>query len=179
MTPQKIYLALYKGQRDGKGLRVMLARWTDRLTRILTRGIYSHAEIAVELGDGLFECYSSSIRDGGVRCKQMRLPDAKWDLLPLPPRASLSAALKLTWLQTEGKAYDWPGALGFVLFTRHNPEKWFCSEWCAQVLGLPESWRFTPNNLAAVLRGWEINRSKAEFAESLINPPPPDKDVPL
>ena len=179
MNTQPIYLALYRGRRDGSGWRVWCARATDWLTRKLTRGQYSHCELAVDIGGGQFDCYSASIRDGGVRCKQMRLPESKWDLLPLPPRASLSAALKLTWLQTAGKAYDWPGALGFVLFTRHNPDKWFCSEWCAQVLGLPESWRFTPNNLSAVVRGWEANHIKDKFADSLINPPPSDKDVPL
>lgn len=34
-----------------------------------TRGEYSHCEIAVRLPDGQFDCYTSSHRDGGVRCK--------------------------------------------------------------------------------------------------------------
>ena len=47
MNTQPIYLALYKSHRDGRGWRVWCARATDWLTRKLTRGQYSHAEIAV------------------------------------------------------------------------------------------------------------------------------------
>ncbi len=35
-----IYLALYHGRRDGTGWRVWAARFTDGLTRVLTRGRY-------------------------------------------------------------------------------------------------------------------------------------------
>lgn len=49
MNTQPIYLALYKGRRDGSGWRVWCARATDWLTRALTRGQYSHCEIAVRL----------------------------------------------------------------------------------------------------------------------------------
>ena len=51
------------------------ARFTDGLTRILTRGKYSHCEIAVRLpetaGEQEYECYSASLRDGGVRHETM------------------------------------------------------------------------------------------------------------
>ena len=40
MNRQQIYLALYKGRRDGSGWRVWCARATDWLTRKLTRGQY-------------------------------------------------------------------------------------------------------------------------------------------
>lgn len=82
MNQSQIYLALYKGRRDGTGIQVQAARLTDWATRRLTRGIYSHCEIAVALDSGRFECYSASIRDGGVRRKTMPLPPDKWDLLP-------------------------------------------------------------------------------------------------
>ncbi|WP_250591328.1 hypothetical protein [Neisseria subflava] len=49
MSEQQIYLALYRGRRDGSGWRVWAARFTDGLTRVLTRGRYSHCEIAVRL----------------------------------------------------------------------------------------------------------------------------------
>ena len=42
MNNHQIYLALYKGRRDGTGWRVWAARFTDGLTRVLTRGRYSH-----------------------------------------------------------------------------------------------------------------------------------------
>ena len=76
MSNQQIYLALYRGHRSGSGLKVWLARATDWLTRILTRGQYSHAEIVVREHPqaSVYTCYSASIRDKGVRCKVMPLP---------------------------------------------------------------------------------------------------------
>lgn len=145
-----IYLALYKGHREGKSLAALKARFGDWITRKITRGKYSHCEIAVDCFNGSFECYSSSIRDGGVRKKVMPLPSEKWDLVELP--ASMLLTLKSTFRDLEGRHYDWTGALGTILKIRQNPEKWFCSEFCAAVMGLPDGWRFSPNDLAAVAK---------------------------
>ena len=153
MTNNRIYLACYKGRRDGSGAQVWAARFTDWLTRVLTRGIYSHCEIAVALDGGQFECYSSSIRDGGVRMKTMPLPSEKWDLIALPDVAgSLKTNLAAVFARTQGQRYDLPGALGVVFKTRQRHDRWFCSEWCGQVLGLSEPWRFSPNDLAVIAR---------------------------
>ena len=162
MSNRQIYLALYKGRRDGTGAQVCAARFTDWLTRKLTRGQYSHCEIVEFVGDNEYRCHSSSIRDGGVRCKTMPLPAAKWDLIALPERESLAAALQLVWLQTQGRRYDLPGALGVVFKTKQRHERWFCSEWCGQVLGLSEPWRFSPNDLAAVAAALTVSGSLNE-----------------
>ena len=155
MSEQQIYLALYRGRRDGSGWRVWCARATDRLTRVLTRGQYSHCEIAVRLpetADGQeYECYSASIRDKGVRRKVMPLPSAKWDLIPLPDSAG--GRLEAMWAQTQGQGYDLPGAFGVVFGLPENRRRWFCSEWVGEALGLAESWRFSPNDLAAIFKG--------------------------
>ena len=149
-----IYLALYHGHRGGTGWRVWAARFTDGLTRVLTRGKYSHCEIAVRLpetADGQkYECYSASLRDKGVRRKTMPLPSAKWDLIPLPD--SVGGRLETLWAQTQGQGYDLPGAFGVVFGLRENSKRWFCSEWVGKALGLPESWRFSPNDLAVIAR---------------------------
>ena len=163
MSSLKIYLALYKGRRDGTGAQVWAARFTDWLTRVLTRGQYSHCEIAVALDGGQFECYSSSIRDGGVRCKTMPLPAAKWDLIELPDSSgSLNTNLAAVFAQTQGQRYDLPGALGVVFKTRQRSGRWFCSEWCGQVLGLSEPWRFSPNDLAAIAGSLQTNQAETE-----------------
>lgn len=163
MSSLKIYLALYKGRRDGTGAQVWAARFSDWLTRVLTRGQYSHCEIAVALDGGQFECYSSSIRDGGVRCKTMPLPAAKWDLIELPDSSgSLKTNLAAVFAQTQGQRYDLPGALGVVFKTRQRHDRWFCSEWCGQVLGLSEPWRFSPNDLAAVAAALTVSGSLNE-----------------
>ena len=150
-----IYLALYHGNRGGTGWRVWVARFTDGLTRILTRGRYSHCEIAVRLpetADGQeYECYSASIRDKGVRCKVMPLPSAKWDLIPLPD--SVDGRLKTLWSRTQGQGYDLPGAFGVVFGLPESRRRWFCSEWVGKGLGLAESWRFSPNEIAANFKG--------------------------
>ena len=150
-----IYLALYHGHRGGTGWRVWAARFTDWLTRVLTRGKYSHCEIAVRLpetaGEQEYECYSASIRDGGVRMKTMPLPADKWDLIPLDD-AVLHAHTIGLYLRTAGQGYDLPGAFGVVFGLRENRRRWFCSEWVGAVLGLPESWRFSPNDLAVIAR---------------------------
>ena len=163
MSQAKIYLALYKGRRDGTGAQVWAARFTDWLTRVLTRGQYSHCEIAVALDGGQFECYSSSIRDGGVRCKTMPLPAAKWDLIELPDSSgSLKTNLAAVFNRTQGQRYDLPGALGVVFKTRQRSGRWFCSEWCGQVLGLSEPWRFSPNDLAAIAGSLQTNQAETE-----------------
>lgn len=153
MSNQQIYLALYKGHRDGTGWRVWTARFADWLTRILTRGRYSHCEIAVREHpqESVYTCYSSSIRDGGVRTKIMPLPEAKWDLIPLPSTPEAHKQLQRVWRATEGQGYDLRGALGIAFWLRHNRRRWFCSEWCAAALGLPDGWRWSPNDLAAIV----------------------------
>lgn len=151
----QFYLALYKGSRDGSGWRVWLACFSDWLTRILTRGRYSHCELAVRLpetaGGQKYECYSASLRDGGVRRKVMPLPSAKWDLIALPD--SVGGRLHSFWKETQGQGYDLPGAFGVVFGLPENRRRWFCSEWAGKALGLSESWRFSPNDLAAIFKG--------------------------
>ena len=155
MSNRQIYLALYKGNRNGSGWRVWCARATDWLTRVLTRGKYSHCEIAVRLpetADGQeYECYSASIRDTGVRMKTMPLPADKWDLIPLDD-AVLHAHTVGLYLRTAGQGYDLPGAFGVVFGLRENRKRWFCSEWVGKALWLSESWRFSPNDLAVIAR---------------------------
>ena len=152
MSNRQIYLALYKGRRDGTGWRVWAARFTDGLTRFLTRGRYSHCEIAVyeHPQASVYTCYSASIRDKGVRCKVMPLPAAKWDLIPLPSTPEAHEQLQRVWTATEGQGYDLKGALGIAFGLRHNRRRWFCSEWCAAALELPAGWRWSPNDLAAI-----------------------------
>ena len=147
-----IYLALYHGHRGGTGWRVRAARFTDGLTRILTRGRYSHCEIAIRLAgqdsEPQYECYSASLRDKGVRRKTMPLPSDKWDLIELPD--SVGGRLETLWSQTQGQGYDLPGAFGVVFGLPENRRRWFCSEWVGAALGLSESWRFSPNDLAVI-----------------------------
>lgn len=151
MSTPKIYLALYKGRARIERPYDLLARFSDWLTRRLTKSPYSHCEIAIPISGSHFDCYSSSIRDGGVRCKTMSLPADKWDLIELPGGHTAHARLWFIFTQTQGRRYDWLGAIGIVAGTRQNHNKWFCSEWCAYVLDYAEPWRLSPGSLAARL----------------------------
>lgn len=81
----------------------------------------------------------------------MPLPSAKWDLIALPD--GVSERLYSLWRETKGQGYDLPGALGVVFGLPENRHRWFCSEWVGKALGLSESWRFSPNDLAAIFKG--------------------------
>ena len=146
----KIHLALYKGRKRIRHPHDLWPRLSDGLVRLFTRSPYSHCEIAVHLSDGLFACYSSSPRDGGVRCKTMPLPPDKWDLIALP---NVDAAYVAAYFgQTQGRGYDWGGLLGVPLgrwaIAFNDVQEYFCSEWCAQVMRMPDSWRLSPGALA-------------------------------
>ena len=146
-----VYLALYKGRRDGAWYKpsVATARVSDWIIRKLTGSPYSHCELALPHGNGQYDCCSSSIRDGGVRVKGMPLPSEKWDLIPVDvSREQVYAAL----VATIGAKYDWLGATGVIARWRHDRYKWFCSEWCAMALGLANPERFCPGSLAAYLQ---------------------------
>lgn len=138
-----VYLAFYKGTTEHKGI----ARLSDWLTRLITRGPYSHCELAVTLPSGEYTCYSSSVRDDGVRCKVMPLPGDTWDLVPLSIEPAL---IEEYFQQRKGTPYDWFGAIGFVTLSHGREGKYFCSEFCAECLGLLDAWRYSPNMLYAI-----------------------------
>ena len=72
----------------------------------------------------VFDCYSSSVRDGGVRCKQIDLSDTdKWDLVLLDNVTE--AQIKSYYNRTSGAKYDWWGALGIVLGIKQKRSKYF------------------------------------------------------
>lgn len=150
----KVYLALYKGRASNWRERI-----EDWLIRKVTRGAYSHCEIAVKQSNieghyhytEWFECYSSSPRDGGVRCKVINVADTnKWDLVEL--QNVTEAQIKAYFEQTQGKKYDLWGALGIVLGFKQRRERFFCSEWCFNaIFDSEQGWRFSPNDLAVMI----------------------------
>ena len=95
----KVYLALYKGRKTIKTPKDLAFRIIEWVIRKVTGGQYSHCEIAVSVAfsDGLFDCYSSSFRDGGVRCKRMPLPAEKWDLIALDNQQIVMERLFSLW----------------------------------------------------------------------------------
>lgn len=147
-------VAFYRGRKNGKGIMPSVFRFLDSATRLLTKGPYSHCEIVEELPDGTYKCFSSSYRDGGVRSKILSLSDNSWDFVDAPFISPES--LRLVEFREKGRKYDLLGAAGLVFLTSQRSDKWFCSEIVAEVIGLKESWRYTPNTLYSVCKRLEV-----------------------
>ena len=133
-------VAFYRGRK----------RLFNRLTAWWLRGPYSHAELVLGYDStGQAICASSSMMDGGVRVKHMRLDPDYWDLVPVS--GSVDAAWE--WLHKhEGAGYDYLGLLGFIArAVGHNPSRFVCSEAVAEMLGISDGWRFDPCSLYAVV----------------------------
>ena len=116
------------------------SRLFARLVCALRGGDSAHCEMSVLRVDDRHHCISSSFLDGGVRFKVMQLSPGKWRIYELPVDASLA----VEWLRAhEGEGYDWLGLLGFfVRRIKGSKTKRFCSEAAAEVLGLPDAWRY-------------------------------------
>lgn len=162
-------LASYHGTRAG------IMGLGNILIRLRLRGIYSHSEIVFESGDGVDHlmpdgtcapdadgalwCVSSTGLEriplwsarrpgkrGGVRFKRIVLGD-KWtlDASPSCPRQAAQWAH-----DNQGRLYDWQLIIGFLAWAvPHKRSRVMCSEACAEMLGMPEAWRFDPCTLRA------------------------------
>ena len=83
----------------------------------------------------------------------MPLPSDKWDLIEISASPQEIASFYRLYA---GKKYDIAGVIGFLLFCRGNPEKWFCSEFCAEFMQLRDAWRYSPGQLHALVSSeWE------------------------
>lgn len=120
-------------------------RWTDIGGRVIaawTRSPYSHCEIVI---DGL--CYTSSIRDGGVRVKRIDTSAQHWDVIPIT-WASADAA-QAVFRQMAGLPYGWLDLIGqHVLRLPITGRGVICSELCAAMLLLPRPESYSPGALA-------------------------------
>lgn len=140
-----IQIAFYKGTKPG------FAGLFNRLVRWWTRGPYSHCEIIFNTSnDGQSHCASASNIDKGVRFKTMALAPEKWDFLSV----DLDPRVVAKWfVDHDGAKYDVRGLFGFVWRRSEDDRgKYFCSEACAEALGLEEAWRFDPNTLFVAIK---------------------------
>ena len=135
-----LQVAFYKGK----------TRIFNRLVSWWLNGPYSHAELILDTdSDGYAACASSSFLDGGVRLKYMRLDPEHWDIVDVDgDKATAWAWLK----EHEGDQYDTFGLLGLVWRRgKGNPDKVWCTESVAAMLGYDEPWRFDPMTLYVTL----------------------------
>jgi hypothetical protein len=106
-----------------------------------TSSPYSHVEVVIDTDLVLTSpkrCYSSSIRDGGVRGKTIDLNKPHWKVLPIT-WASEEKALAV-FNKYKGRRYGWGDLVGqHVLRLPVNDSGLLCSELSALMFGLPES----------------------------------------
>lgn len=132
-----ITFAFYKGR----------GRFLDRLIRFVTAGPYSHVEVLISpMKSGSALAFSASMRDGGVRQKHIQFKAGHWDFITLHRPVDLAPVLAC-----QGAKYDWIGAVLSILPWRiwAHPSRWFCSELCAVIVGLPVT---HPSGFARELR---------------------------
>lgn len=138
----KVTLAFYKGQRSENDHALLF----DRLVCWRTASRFSHVELVLEeMPGGRARCASSSLRDGGVRVKEIDLRTGRWVLATV--EGDIDDARD--WFRRhDGLPYDWFSLLGWVLPWRVSFWRWwFCSEAVAESLGRPRSWRISPDDL--------------------------------
>ncbi len=130
-------IAFYKGK--GKIGNALIRWWTD--------SPYSHCELVV---GGI--CYSSSIMDKGVRSKVVNLSADNWDIVELP--WATDADVLDYYSQTRMRPYGWIDLiLRQVLRLPSVDESGeFCSEWCANALGIPDARDYSPAGLERIVR---------------------------
>lgn len=126
-----VRLAMYKGQ--GTAFNGAVRWWTD--------SPYSHCELIVR-----GKCYSSSLRDGGVRGKEIDLDPEKWDIYDLP---WADAETVLTWFALhDGDIYGVSDLVLCQMFGMVRDGRGeFCSEACAKALGLRGATSKSPRGL--------------------------------
>lgn len=126
----------------------------DKAIRLRTGSPYSHVEfLPFGFGGTLNDdavAWSSSSRDGGVRCKLIRFRRDRWDIVQLQdvPEEALHR-----FAREDGKPYDYLGVLiGRSLGVPvHSQQRWFCSELVAFALGFERPSAYSPGRLAQVI----------------------------
>jgi hypothetical protein len=130
-------IAFYKAK-NGTKLDVVVA--TVSLSE------YSHCEIVFD--DGM--CASSSIRDGGIRFKRIKLDTGHWDIFELNTDIS-EKSIRYWFSIYEDNTYDWLGAaMSSIGINCSSEDKKYCSYACAFVLGLDPT--ITPGGLYRKLK---------------------------
>ena len=141
-------VAFYIGDHHADTLVVRAGWWITRATQAGPYRCVTHCEaIHAENSDGSVMIASSSIRDGGVRSKQIALSLGSWliaDMQGWDVQKSIELLEK-----TRGQPYDWRGAIATRFPSTPQAGAWFCNEWVAEPY-LQASSSFGPHHLAAI-----------------------------
>lgn len=141
-------VALYVGEHSGDSFAARAGWWLTRNTQKGAFGNVTHTEaIHAEHSDGTVTIAGASLRENGVRAKQVALNSSHWRIVDVGWWDVQRSVALLA--ETNGLPYDWRGALATRLPGRHDNSAWFCNEWVGYPF-LRESWTFGPHQFAAV-----------------------------
>lgn len=145
MEQNKTILAFYLGKRTENPRSELL----DWIICKFSSSRFSHVELVTNYdsvtGRGLG--WTSSYRDGGVRCKYINFNTGRWELYEVP---TVYSEKELTdWFSVRvGQYYDVFGAISTLIpFFRNSLKKWFCSEIVGTCLGVAGSYKMNPQQL--------------------------------
>lgn len=142
-----------------KGTRPAFNGVYNRGIRIITKSVYSHAEI--QFSDGMSA--SSSLEDGGVRFKAIDYNPDHWDYIELPD-ALFEEKARAWFIAHDGHKYDILGNIHFIFSVVGDDKyKWFCSEAIGTALGIPNAWRLDPGSLYQVV-SWMSTKLQQQSA---------------
>ena len=143
---KQVAIAFYKGPPKDDFVHTL----SHVATKVWTASKWSHAELVV---DGI--CYSSSLRDKGIRSKVINLDTGRWDVVKFELDADkIESAVKWFYLN-EHAEYDWRNIVRFVIpFVGQDWDKYVCYEAIGESLGFAGAYRLTANDLYR----WAIER---------------------
>lgn len=119
-----------------------------RLISFFTNSDIVHCELVSIKNTKEFFGYSSYPNDG-VRSAWIHYDPSEWIFIEL--KDVKTKDIKDFFERTKGRKYDWLGCLGFVFGNPDNPKRYFCSEWCAEALGLENPSKISPDKLYKIL----------------------------
>ncbi len=157
-------VCLFVGRHDKDTLAVRAGWEITRFAQKGPLGIVTHTEaIHDEYTDGRVRIASSSLRDGGVRGKDVRLTADNWRIVDVPVW-SLSRSQE--WFAAhDGELYDLRGALATVLPGTGVWNRKFCNQAVGASGGLRCPETFSPSQFAAVCLTFGVDVTQEFFQE--------------
>lgn len=122
----------------------------EKCIKYFTKSEFVHCELVSCFCNDTFYGYSAFPGEG-VRSKYIKYDPKVWEFINL--KDIKTQDVKKFYEKTKGKKYDYLGVLGFVFGNHDNPNRYFCSEWCATVLGLNNPSKISPGWLYKYLKG--------------------------
>lgn len=122
----------------------------EKCIKYFTKSNYVHCELVSCFCSDTFYGYSAFPGEG-VRSKYIKYDPKVWEFINL--KDIKTQDVKKFYEKTKGKKYDYLGVLGFVFGNPDNPNRYFCSEWCAKALGFNNPSRISPGWLYKYFKG--------------------------